>query len=137
MKPYIIEEIKKTSNNKTIKTDPKILHRVIDEKTANTITSMLVSSVENGVANKAQVKGHFIAGKTGTSQTYKHGKPLEGPGTTITSFAGYAPVDDPKFVILIKIDKPRRDIWGSTIAAPLFTEIADYLFKYYSIPKDK
>ncbi len=136
MKPYIVQEVE-NQDGKITKTEPKILHRVIDEKTAETITAMLVSAVENGVANHAQVPGHFVAGKTGTSQTYKHGKPLEGPGTTITSFAGYAPVDDPKFVVLVKIDRPRADIWGSTVAAPLFADIADYLFKYYSLPADK
>jgi cell division protein FtsI/penicillin-binding protein 2 len=136
MKPYIVDEISKEDGT-VIKTEPKILHRVIDQETSETITSMLVSAVENGVAKGALVDGYYLAGKTGTSQTYKHGKPLEGPGTTIASFAGYGPVSDPKFVILIKIDRPRKEIWGSTVAAPLFADLASYLFKYYSIPKEK
>ena len=93
---------------------------------------MLVSAVENGVASNAQIKGHYVAGKTGTSQTYKWGQPLKGAGTTITSFAGYGPIDDPKFVVLVKLDRPRSSEWGSETAAPVFRDIASFLFDYYN-----
>ncbi|PJC38346.1 hypothetical protein CO045_00815, partial [Candidatus Peregrinibacteria bacterium CG_4_9_14_0_2_um_filter_41_14] len=78
--------------------------------------------------------GYSIAAKTGTSQTYKNGKPLSGAGTTITSMAGFAPADDPKFVILIKLDKPRSSEWAVVVLAPLFNNISDYLFDYFSVP---
>lgn len=136
MKPYIVESVQ-SPNGKEITTDPKIIDQIIQEKTAETITDMLVNGIENGVAQNAKLPGHYVAGKTGTSQTYRNGKPLEGPGTTITSFAGYAPIDNPKFIVLVKIDRPRKDIWGSTVAAPLFKDIATYLLQYYSIPEDK
>jgi cell division protein FtsI/penicillin-binding protein 2 len=136
MKPYIIEEIE-TENGEITTTEPKTVQRVIDEETADTITSMMVSAIENGVAKNARVAGHYIAGKTGTSQTYKNGKPLEGPGTTIASIAGFAPADDPKFVILIKVDRPRTQVWADSTVAPMFAEISQFLFKYYAIAQDK
>lgn len=136
MQPYIIESITDASG-KTTYTEPFVINQAVSEDSANKITAMLVSSVENGVANKAQVDGHYVAGKTGTSQTYKWGKPLSGAGTTITSFAGYGPIDDPKFVILIKLDRPRASEWGSATAAPMFKDIATFLFNYYNIPPDK
>lgn len=136
MQPYIVESIT-DENGKTIYTEPTVIGQAISEETANTITAMLVSAVENGVASNAQTDHHYIAGKTGTSQTYKWGEPLEGAGTTITSFAGYGPVEDPKFVVLVKLDRPRASEWGSETAAPIFADIADFLFDYYNVPPDK
>jgi len=136
MQPYIIESIT-DSSGKTVYTEPTVINQAISEDTANKITMMLVSAVENGVAFPAQVDDHYVAGKTGTSQTYKWGKPLEGAGTTITSFAGYGPVDNPQFVVLVKLDRPRASEWGAQTAAPIFADIADFLFDYYNVPPDK
>lgn len=136
MQPYIVESIK-DGNGKVTKTEPSVISQAISEDTANKITAMLVSSVQNGVAKNAQVDRHFVAGKTGTSQTYKWGQPLEGAGTTIASFAGYGPIDNSKFVILVKLDRPRSSEWGSETAAFIFSDIATFLFDYYNVPPDK
>ena len=136
MQPHIVEEIRHDDGTIS-ETDPHEIRKVISEETSAKMTAMLVNSTENGVAAQAQVEGHLVAGKTGTSQTYKHGRALSGTGTTITSFAGYGPIDDPQFVILVKFDHPRENEWGSQTAAPTFSEIAGYLFDYYNIPPDK
>ncbi len=136
MQPHIVKEIRHDDNTVS-KIEPHEIRRVISEDTSNKITAMLVSAVEVGVAKTAQVNGHFVAGKTGTSQTYKHGKALSGPGTTITSFAGYGPIDDPQFVIIVKLDHPQSSEWGAATAAPTFKKLAEYLFNYYNIPPDK
>lgn len=136
MQPYIVKETR--HDNKTVtKNEPHEIRRVISEDTSDKMTAMLVNSTEVGVAQRAQVPGHYVAGKTGTSQTYKYGKALTGKGTTITSFSGYGPVDNPKFVILVKFDRPKESEWGSQTAAPTFAKIAEYLFDYYNIPPDK
>lgn len=136
MQPYIVEEIH-TQTGRVIKTDPHPIRQVVSENTAATVTAMLISAVENGVARNAQVPGHYLAGKTGTAQTYFKGKPLKGAGTTIANVIGFAPIDNPRFVILIKLDKPRSSEWADATAAPLFSEIAGYLFNYFNIPPDK
>jgi cell division protein FtsI/penicillin-binding protein 2 len=136
MQPFIVDSVYEADGTVT-ETEPVAIGQAITEDTANKITAMLVSAVENGVANKAKVDGHYVAGKTGTSQTYKWGEPLEGAGTTITSFAGYGPVENPRFVVLVKLDRPRASQWGSDTAAPVFSEIATFLFDYYNIPPDK
>ncbi len=136
MQPYIIREIRHDDKSVTI-TDPYEIRRVISEESSSIMTAMLTHSTENGVANRAQVERHYVAGKTGTSQTYKHGKALSGAGTTITSFAGFGPVEAPQFVILVKLDHPRESEWGSSTAAPTFSKVAEYLFNYYNIPPDK
>lgn len=126
MRPHIVES-----------SEPEQVRRVVSEKTAATITAMMVNVIENGGAKRAVVPGYRVAGKTGTAQTYKHGKPLTGPGTTIASFIGFGPVKDPRFVILVKIDRPRTSIWADSTSAPLFAEIAQFLFKYYNVAPDK
>lgn len=136
MQPYIVDRME-SEDGKTTITDPRSVRQVISEKAANTLSAMMVNAVENGVARRAQVKGYYIAGKTGTAQTYKHGKPLTGPGTTIASFVGFAPIDNPKFAVLVKIDRPRTTIWADGSAAPLFADIGEFLMKYYSIKPDK
>jgi cell division protein FtsI/penicillin-binding protein 2 len=136
MQPYVVDEVR--HDNKTItKTEPHEIRRVISEDTASKMASMLAYSVTDGVAKNGGVVGHQVAGKTGTSQTYKHGKALSGTGTTITSFAGFGPINDPQFVILVKFDHPRLSEWGSATAAPTFSKLATYLFDYYNIPPDK
>lgn len=136
MQPYIVEEVRR-HNDATTKTEPHEIRRVISEDTSAKMVAMLVNSTENGVANLAQVDGHFVGGKTGTSQTYKYGKALSGSGTTIATFAGFGPIEDPQFLVLIKLDRPKVSEWGSNTAAPTFKKIATYLFDYYNIPPDK
>ena len=134
MQPYIIDSIIK--DNKIIKAEPQIVKRVISEETSSIITSMLINSVRRGVARPADITGYLIAGKTGTSQVAgNNGKYETGEGSTITSFAGYAPALKPQFVVLVKLDRPRigEGTWGATTAAPMFREIAEFLMKYYNI----
>ena len=134
MQPYIIDSIIK--EKKVIKAEPQIVKRVISEETSSIITSMNINSVRRGVARPADVVGYLIAGKTGTSQVAgRSGKYETGEGSTITSFAGYAPALKPKFVMLVKMDRPRigEHTWGSTTAAPIFKEITEFLLKYYNV----
>lgn len=136
MKPILVEEIHYPDGTKKI-FPPTQIRRVISDETYNKIKSMLLKSVDNGVANLAQVKGYRVMGKTGTSQTYKFGEAQEGLGTTITSFGGFGPFIDPKFVILVKYDYPKQSQWGSETAAVTFQKIAKFLFDYYEIPPDR
>jgi cell division protein FtsI/penicillin-binding protein 2 len=98
------------------------------------MTYMLTEVIEEG-ATKAQVPGYRIAGKTGTAQiptAYGYH-----PSDTIASFVGYAPADDPQFIVLVKLDKPTASPWGSQTAAPTFRAIAERLFVYMQIPPDE
>ncbi|MBU1992910.1 MAG: penicillin-binding protein 2 [Patescibacteria group bacterium] len=136
MQPHIVSEIRH-QNGKVTKYEPVQIRRVISEQTSSTLTAMLISSVEHGVAAPARVARHYVAGKTGTSQTYKWGKPLIGAGTTLTSFVGYGPVENPRFVVLVKLDHPRSNEWGAVTAAPIFSQMGTFLYDYYNIPPDK
>lgn len=96
------------------------------------MTEILVNAVDNGEAKWAKPKGYRIAGKTGTAQI-----PISGHydlNKTIASFIGFAPADDPKFAMLVIIDKPTTSIYGSETAAPIFFDIARDILTYYAIP---
>lgn len=136
MKPYIVKEIIHADGTKDI-TRPREIRRVISEKTATTLSGMLVNVVEKGHGQKARVKGYYIAGKTGTAEIpKKDGRGYE-TNANIGSFAGFGPIDDPKFVMLVRIDKPRDVIWAESSAAPLFGQVAEFLLQYYQVPKER
>ncbi|MEK7590890.1 MAG: penicillin-binding transpeptidase domain-containing protein [Patescibacteria group bacterium] len=121
------------------KTETRVLDQVITPETSDTITAMLVSSVAKGYAKPAKVKGYHIAGKTGTSQIAGPGGKYEtGTGSTVASFIGYAPTHNPKFVALVKLDRPKAKniTHGAQAAAPIFHDIAEFLIKYYGLPPD-
>jgi len=136
VKPYIVEEIIKGDGTR-IKTEPKVIRQVISNRTATLLSGMLVSVVENGHGKRAGVPGFYVAGKTGTAQIHKKDEPGYEPNATIGSFIGFAPVEDPKFVMLVKIDRPKDVIWAESSAAPIFGEIAKFLLNYYQIPPHK
>lgn len=136
MQPHIVKEIIHKDGSKE-PTEPREIRRVISEETSKKITAMLTSVVENGQGKNGMVKNHFVTGKSGTAQTYKHGEPLTGRGTTVVTFCGYGPIDDPKFVVCIKMSHPRTSLWCADTVAYTFSKIATYLFDYYNIPPDK
>lgn len=129
MEPHVVKEIRDAKQNFEIK--PKIIRQVIKDSTAKVITEMMVAAVEEGEAKWTRLKGFKVAGKTGTAQI-----PVAGhydPNKTIASFVGFAPADDPKFVMLVRYDQPSSSIFGAETAAPTFFEIAKELFTYYKI----
>jgi cell division protein FtsI/penicillin-binding protein 2 len=137
MKPHIVNELVTDDPNGeglvVTQVKPLSVRRPISKETAQTLSNMLVAVVEHG-AEKAQVPGYRIAGKTGTAQIptpYGYH-----PSDTIASFIGYAPADNPQFIVLVKLDKPSASPWGSQTAAPTFAAIAERLFLYMQIPPD-
>lgn len=106
--------------------------QVVSSQTAEVLTQMLVEAVERGM-EPAMVPGYKIAGKTGTAQI----PDLERGGyelhATIASFVGYAPADDPRFVVLVKMDRPQVHR-GLEAAAPVFKAVAEWLLAYMEVP---
>lgn len=106
--------------------------QVVSPQTTEVLTQMLVEAVEEGM-KPALVPGYQIAGKTGTAQI----PDLERGGyetkATIASFVGYAPADDPRFVILVKMDRPKVQR-GLEAAAPVFKTLAEWLLAYMEVP---
>ncbi len=136
MRPYIVDEIRR-SDGTVSKNLSKEVRRVISPRASTLISSMLVSVVENGHGKRAAVPGYYVAGKTGTAQVPRRdGKGYE-KDITIGSFVGFAPLQNPRFVMLAKIDHPRDVQWAESTAAPLFGEIAKFLLQYMNVPTER
>ena len=112
---------------------PEVKRKVISKNAANQITMMLESNVIKGHGKLAGVPGYRVAGKTGTAQTLDKETGKYRTDATIGSFAGFAPVENPKFVMLVVIDYPKDVQWAESTAAPVFGELAKFLLDYYGI----
>lgn len=135
MKPFLVKELLHSDGKKDT-TQPLQIRRVISERSAALITGMLVNVVEHGHAKRAQLKGYYVAGKTGTAQVASASD--KGYSTdTIHTFIGYAPASEPRFVMLTKLDHPRDARYAESTAVPLFGEIAQFLMNYYQIPAER
>lgn len=129
MEPHIVRQIR--DMDKMIDIKPKVIKRVITQETAKQMTEMMFAAVEEGEARVYAPKDYKIAGKTGTAQI-----PVAGhydAEHTIASFVGFAPIDKPKFVMLVRYDQPTSSIYGADTAAPTFFKIASELFLYFGI----
>jgi len=132
MKPYIVDEFIHPDGSSE-KNKPKLVRRVVSAKTANLISAMMVSVIDNGHAQQAKVKGYKIAGKTGTSQIpKKDGRGYE-KDKTIHTFVGFGPIPDPKFSILVKLDSPKA-LYAANTTAYVFKDMVLELVNYYNIP---
>lgn len=132
--PHIVDSLR-LSDGRQQPADHRTVRRVVEPGTAANITAMMVSVIENGVAQLARVPGYYLAGKTGTAQVPDE-KGGYSPDRKIISFAGFGPVSSPRFSILIKLDNPAGLSFASGTAAPMFRNIAAKLLNYYQIPPD-
>jgi cell division protein FtsI/penicillin-binding protein 2 len=133
MQPEVVKAVQDADGNTTM-IQPKVLDQPINGAAAKVMTQIMVDAVNKGEASWARLKGYSIAGKTGTASI-----PVAGhydPTQTIASFVGFAPADNPKFVMLVILNRPTASIYGADTAAPIFFDIAQSLLRYYGIPPD-
>ncbi len=131
MEPRVVKEIV-SKEGKRVQIKPKKIRQVVGKEAAAIITEMMVNAVDHGEAKWAKPRRYRIAGKTGTAQIPVAGHYDE--TKTIASFVGFAPVDSPRFVMLVTLREPSSSPWGSETAAPLFFSVARELLLYLGIP---
>jgi len=132
MKPLIIDSIKH-SDGSVEKMEPKEVRQAVSKDTAQMVGQMLRSVVLNGHGKRADVPGYQVGGKTGTAQVAKVGSKGYEEGTNIGSFAGYAPINDPQFVVVVDLYDPKNVEWAESSAAPTFGEVMKFLLEYYHV----
>jgi len=116
---------------KVVKDDKIEKIQIISKEAAEKMTQIMIESSKYGESNWTNLKGFSIAGKTGTAQI-----PIAGhydAERTIASFVGFAPANDPKFVMIVTLKEPQSSQWASETAAPLWYGIAKDLFKIFGI----
>jgi len=134
--PYLVEAIQ-DSNGVYRSIDQPEPKEAISEETAQTLSAMLVSVVENGYGKNAKIKGYSLGGKTGTAFIPIFGK--EGYSEDeIHSFVGFFPASNPKFLILVKMDRPQQGEGAASHTVTLaFKEVEQFLINYYNIAPDE
>ncbi len=132
LKPQIIEEFR-YSDGSTKKIEPEEVRQVVSKDTADQMGQMLRSVVVNGHGKRADVPGYLVGGKTGTAQIAKVGARGYEEGVNIGTFAGYAPTNEPQFVVLVKLVNPKGVEWAESSAAPTFGQVMKFLLEYYRV----
>lgn len=134
MRPYLVQA--RVHGDAVLLTQPTLAQQVISRESARTMMEMLTHVVETG-NRAAQIPGYAVGGKSGTADiATAEGYVLD---RTIASFVGFAPADQPRFVMLVKLDKPDPDIarWASQSAAPVFSRIGKRLLDHLNVPPDE
>jgi cell division protein FtsI (penicillin-binding protein 3) len=114
---------------------PHVVRRAISESTARTLTSILKGVAdEGGTGVLASVEGFEVAGKTGTAQKAEHGVYTK---KRVASFVGFVPADEPRLVMAVILDEPEASVYGGTVAAPAFRNIAAATLQRLAVAPDK
>ncbi len=142
LEPYIVKEVQDADGNVVQKNETTVLRQVISEETSAAMRTMMEYVVTDGTASKAKVPGYRVGGKTGTSEKMdvydEFGKLVD---DKICSFVGVAPINDPKYVVLVVLDTPNKQtntglIGGGAMAAPTVGTIMADILPYLGIEPD-
>ncbi|MFZ5968477.1 MAG: peptidoglycan D,D-transpeptidase FtsI family protein [Bacillota bacterium] len=134
MRPRIVKELVDDSGNVIQRFEPKIVRQVLSEKTAKELQLMMESVVTNGSGKSAYIPGYRVGGKTGTADKIVNGRYAE--GKVYSSFVALAPVENPAFAVLVIVDEPQGEHFGSLTAAPAVYDILSESLRYASIESE-
>ncbi|MCW5876647.1 MAG: penicillin-binding protein 2 [Anaerolineales bacterium] len=130
--PHIVKAVVQDGSQYSL--SPQYAGAPISAETARTMTQLLADSLEFE-SSRALVTGYRLAGKTGTAQIPTPNGTYD-PNQTNTSFIGWGPVDDPRFIVFVWLERPETSIWASEVAAPVFADIVERLVVLMNIPPD-
>ncbi|TAK32362.1 MAG: penicillin-binding protein 2 [Chloroflexota bacterium] len=132
MRPYVVRQMVGPKGVQTV--EPVVRNQAITTQTARTLTQMMYNAQEKAPGNQALVPGYKIAGKSGTAE-----KPVAGgySSSTIASYIGFGPVENPRFLLLVKVEDPKDSEWGGQVAAPIFSKVARQIFNIMGVPPSR
>ena len=138
LEPHVVKEVLSPEGELIQETAPEVIRQVISEETSAAMCSLLESVVSQGTAKNAQIAGYRIGGKTGTSEKIdvrdEAGNPVE---DKIVSFVGIAPMDNPRYIVLVALDTPSRAtgyyISGGQMGAPTVRDVLADMLPYLGI----
>jgi cell division protein FtsI (penicillin-binding protein 3) len=135
VQPSLVQGRATTSGGEVVGSATSTRHRVISERAARQTTSMMeaVTDAEVGTAPSAGIPGYRVAGKTGTAQRVGAECGCY-DGTFTVSFAGFAPADDPRFLVYVVVQNPRNGGGGGSVGGPAFRKIMTHLLQKYAVP---
>ena len=129
--PHLMKEIR-DGQGRVVEEYPVVGTPVIKEETARVFSEILRSVVVNGSGSLADIPGYRVAGKTGTAQVAEGGRYSE---RRISSFAGFAPADDPRIAAIVVLYHPKGQSYGGVIAAPVFRAVVEDALETMGVPR--
>jgi len=133
-RPYVVAATRDADGEH--RTAPVAVRSPITPDTAETLRTMLVSTVDRGIAHGASLAGYSVAGKTGTAQIPSDdGRYLD--DAYISSFAGFVPASDPRFVVVIVLERPQTKLLGTITAMDAFHDLATDVLRTARVQPDR
>ena len=134
MRPYVTRRVVSPQGEIVLEIQPHVVRRVISEKTARSLASILKDVTnEGGTGVMANVDGFEVAGKTGTAQKADLVHGGYAAKKRVASFVGFVPANDPRLVALVLIDEPEVNVYGGVVAAPAFRNIAQAALRHLAV----
>lgn len=142
LEPYLVSEVIDEAGNTLLKQEKTVLSQPISQQTSQIMCQLIESVVTEGTAKNAAVAGFRVGGKTGTSEKIdvfdENGQRVL---DKIVSFVGIAPMDDPRYIILIALDTPSREtglyISGGVMAAPTVGSVLEDILPYLEVSREE
>ncbi len=127
LKPFVVKKAFDSNGNIVFENKSLVVRRVLSEKTSQTMREIMRLVITEGTGKKAKLENVSCGGKTGTAKKY-----IQGVGYSnkeyVSSFLGFFPVEDPEYLIFIKLDSPKNGYYGGEVAAPIFKRIGDRIW---------
>jgi cell division protein FtsI (penicillin-binding protein 3) len=137
MQPRLVRALFDAEGRQTRRFEPRSIRQVITPETARTLTRLMTQVVAGGTGHNAAIAGHEVAGKTGTAQKLDPTTRRYSRKPGVLSFVGFAPAAAPRLVMLVMLDEPKNEKWGSEAAAPIFSAIGTEVLRYLDVaPSD-
>jgi len=137
VQPHIVSDISTPEGQSVFSFKETSRRKIISEKTAVIFRDILKTVVqEGGTATEAAVDGNQVAGKTGTAQLMDHRTKRYSKDRYVSSFVGFVPADNPKFVLIVVMYEPKGQTYGGLVAGPVFKSITDQSLSYLNVPRD-
>ena len=134
MQPQIVRALLDANGREVRTFEPRAVRQVISPETARELTTILTAVVREGTGHNAAIPGYDVAGKTGTAQKMDPSTRRYSHAPGILSFVGFAPADDPRIAMIVLLDEPKNEKWGSEAAAPIFAAIGREALRHLSVP---
>jgi stage V sporulation protein D (sporulation-specific penicillin-binding protein) len=119
--PHLVKSVLSNDGKTENEIQTVLKNTTISEKASKIMREMLEGVVKEGSGKKAYIEGYRVGGKTGTAQKYENGRIAA--GKYVSSFVGFFPANEPKYLALIIVDEPQGTYYGSAVAAPVAKEI--------------
>ena len=134
MQPQIVRAVLDAQGREASVFEPKAIRQVISPETARELTTIMTAVVREGTGHNAAIPGYEVAGKTGTAQKMDPATRRYSHAPGVLSFVGFAPADDPRMAMIVLLDEPKNEKWGSEAAAPIFSAIGREALRHMNVP---